>query len=83
MRSIFDKGGADVVLVGMPSIEKRIGRFPKFYSRIDSSLNPDFLILLKYYPVMPAKSRFEQVHLARRFGASNLVGSPFSRTSAL
>jgi hypothetical protein len=27
----------------------------------------------------PAKSGFEQVHLARRFGASNLVKTPFSR----
>ena len=48
MRSIFDEGSdAAVVLVGMPGIEKRIGRFPQSYSRIDSSLNPDFLILLK------------------------------------
>jgi DNA transposition AAA+ family ATPase len=34
MRSIFDEGTAGLVLIGMPGIEKRIARFPQFYSRI-------------------------------------------------
>jgi DNA transposition AAA+ family ATPase len=34
MRSIFDEGTAGMVLIGMPSIEKRVARFPQFYSRI-------------------------------------------------
>ena len=34
IRSIFDEGTAGLVLIGMPRIEKRIARFPQFYSRI-------------------------------------------------
>jgi hypothetical protein len=34
MRSIFDEGTVVMVLIGMPGIEKRIARFPQFYSRI-------------------------------------------------
>lgn len=34
IRSIFDEGTAGLVLIGMPGNEKRIARFPQFYSRI-------------------------------------------------
>jgi hypothetical protein len=34
MRSIFDEGTAGTVLIGLPGIEKRVARFPQFYSRI-------------------------------------------------
>src|SRR5271170_1175264 len=34
IRSIFDEGTAGLVLIGVPGIEKRIARFPQFYSRI-------------------------------------------------
>jgi hypothetical protein len=34
MRSIFDEGETGMILIGMPGIEKRIARFPQFYSRI-------------------------------------------------
>src|SRR5580698_4865424 len=34
VRSVFDSGDTGMILIGMPGIEKRIARFPQFYSRI-------------------------------------------------
>jgi DNA transposition AAA+ family ATPase len=34
MRVIFDEGRIGLVLIGMPGIEKRLARYPQFYSRI-------------------------------------------------
>ena len=34
LRSIFDEGEIGTVLIGIPGIEKRVARFPQFYSRI-------------------------------------------------
>ena len=34
-------------------------------------------MLTRSSPAVPVKSHFEQVHLVRRFGASNLVKTPF------
>jgi AAA domain len=34
IRSVFDEGHMGMILIGMPGIEKRIARFPQFYSRI-------------------------------------------------
>jgi DNA transposition AAA+ family ATPase len=34
VRSIFDRGGVSVILIGMPSMEKQLARYPQLYSRI-------------------------------------------------
>jgi DNA transposition AAA+ family ATPase len=34
VRSVFDSGDMGMILIGMPGIEKRVARFPQFYSRI-------------------------------------------------
>jgi hypothetical protein len=34
LRSIFDQSGLGMILIGMPGIEKRVARYPQFFSRI-------------------------------------------------
>jgi hypothetical protein len=34
VRDIFDEGAVGLILIGMPGIEKRMARYPQFYSRI-------------------------------------------------
>src|SRR6266699_1483556 len=34
VRAIFDAGEIGVILIGMPGLEKKLARYPQFYSRI-------------------------------------------------
>ena len=34
VRAIFDAGEIGLILIGMPGLEKRLARYPQFYSRI-------------------------------------------------
>jgi DNA transposition AAA+ family ATPase len=36
VRAIFDAGEIGVILIGMPGLEKKLARYPQFYSRIGS-----------------------------------------------
>src|SRR5271167_4568944 len=39
VRAIFDAGEIWVILIGMPGLEKKLARYPQFYSRIGSSMS--------------------------------------------
>lgn len=34
VRAIFDEGQLGLILIGIPGLEKRLARYPQFYSRI-------------------------------------------------
>jgi DNA transposition AAA+ family ATPase len=72
LRSIFDKSGLGMVLIGMPGIEKRVARYPQFFSRIGfvhefralSDADIQFLLEQRWAPVgihLPAPSPAPEV----------------------
>ena len=68
VRSVFDAGNIGVVLIGMPGVEKRMARFPQFYSRIG--------FVHHYRPLAPAEV---ESLLAQGWAPDgiNLSGIPF------
>jgi AAA domain len=70
LRSIFDQSGLGMVLIGMPGIEKRLARYPQFFSRIGfvhefrSLSDADLQVLLEQRWAPPAYTYL--VHLLNR-----------------
>jgi DNA transposition AAA+ family ATPase len=62
LRDIYDQGGIGLVLVGMPSIEKRLSRYLQLYSRVGFAHH--------FKPLSEAEVRFILQHKWAALGLS-------------
>ena len=81
--SIFDKGRIGLILVGMPGLEKRLARYPQFYSRIGfvhefRPLSPDEVReLLQRWTPAGVKHRCDSIDAATAASIIRITGGNF------
>jgi len=79
VRDIFDQSNLGIVLIGMPGLEKRLSRYPQFYSRVGfvhafrplSAAQVRALLQQKWVPsgvTLPEKGWLMSMHWPRLFG---------------
>lgn len=74
VRDVFDRNGLGVILIGMPGLEKRLARYPQFYSRIGFAHH--------YRPLQGEELSFVLTRHWRQFGLT-LDGADFTDAQAM
>jgi DNA transposition AAA+ family ATPase len=74
IRDIFDRTGVGVILIGMPGMEKRLSRYPQFYSRVGFAHH--------YRPLTGDELSFVLTRHWRAFGL-DLDAADFTDTQAI
>jgi len=74
VRDVFDRNGVGVILIGMPGLEKRLARYPQFYSRIGFAHH--------YRPLQGEELSFVLTRHWRQFGLT-LDGADFTDAQAM